>query len=113
MLKTRTDKRKGQAAIELALSLPWIIWLIFYMFNAFHTMHTAHIAQKYAAMSLWERTAYRSKFLVDDVVDQLHGKEFMAVEYVGQDGRPVRRKIVLGPTDIRAVMGICREPNCR
>jgi len=107
------SRPQGQAAIELALSLPWLIWLIFYTFNAFHMSHTAHIAQKYSAMSLWERIAYRSKFVVDDVQNQLHNREFMAVEYVGPDGRPVKRKIVLGPSEIKAIVGICREPNCR
>ena len=104
--------KSGQAAIEMALALPLLIWLLFYMVNAFYTIHTSHIAQKYAAMSLWSRVAYRSKFVVDDDQNVLHGKEFMAVQYEGTDGKPPERKIVTGPSEVHAVVGLCREPNC-
>jgi hypothetical protein len=113
MLSQFSKNRKGQAAIELALSLPFVVWLLFYTFNAFYTLHSAHIAQKYAAMSLYERIAYRSKYVVDDVANVLHGKEYMAVQYMGIDGRPEERKIISGPSEIDNTVGICREPACQ
>lgn len=123
MLKVITRKRKGergQAAVEMALALPFLIWLVFYMINAFHTIHTAHIGQKYAAMSLWERIAYRSKFVCDDVgsgTPVFHHKEFMAVQYENDAnspgaGKPPQRKIIFGPSTVHSVVGICREPGC-
>lgn len=116
MLKLKQRKFKknsGQAAIELALALPFLIWLIFYTINAFHSMHTAHVGQKYAAMSLYDRMANRAKFIVDDRANRLHGKEFMAVQYTDPDGRAPQRKILRGPATINSVIGICREPACR
>lgn len=117
MLSSHSKKRhrneSGQAAVEMALALPFLIWLLFYMLNAFHTMHSSHIAQKYAAMSLWERIAYRSKFVVDDADNRFHGKEFMAVRFLDKDGRSLpARKIVVGPSRVNVVVGICREPGC-
>lgn len=104
---------RGQSAIELAMALPFLIWLIFYTINAFHSIHTAHIGQKYAAMSLYDRMSNRAKFLVDDRDNNLHGREFMAVEFLDRDGRAPQRKILRGPTSINSVVGICREPSCR
>lgn len=110
MLKTK--KNRGQATIELALSLPFLIWLIFYTLNAFHTLHTSHMGQKYAAMSLYERTANRAKFVVDDRENRLHGREFMAVQYMDTSGRAPQRKILVGPSEVNSIVGICREPGC-
>jgi hypothetical protein len=112
MLKANNKKRRGQATIELALSLPFLIWLIFYTINAFHALHTSHVAQRYAAMSLYERMANRAKFVVDDRENRLHGREFMAVQYMDMNGRAPRRKILVGPSEVNAVVGICREPAC-
>jgi hypothetical protein len=113
MLTKFSKNRTGQAAIELALSLPFVVWLLFYTFNAFYTLHTAHIAQKYAAMSLYERIAYRSKYVVDDVANVLHGKEYMAVQYEDVNGRLPERKIIAGPSEVNNTVGICREPACQ
>lgn len=115
MLVLQTKKRhaqKGQATIELALSLPFLIWLIFYTINAFHTLHTSHVGQRYAAMSLYERTANRAKIVVDDRENRLHNREFMAVQYMDKNGGKPKRKILVGPSDVNAVVGICREPAC-
>ncbi len=111
MLKLRTNRR-GQATIELALSLPFLIWLIFYAINAFHTLHTSHVGQKYAAMSLYERTSNRAKMVVDDRENQVHGREFMAVQYMDANGGAPKRKILVGPSDVNVVVGVCREPGC-
>jgi hypothetical protein len=107
------SNQKGQAAIELALSLPFLIWLIFYTINAFYSIHTAHVGQKYAAMSLYDRISHRAKFVVDDREGRLHGKEFMAVQYQDAEGGVPKRKILTGPIEINTVIGICREPGCR
>jgi hypothetical protein len=109
----RRRHRKGQATIELALSLPFLIWLIFYALNAFHTLHTSHMGQKYAAMSLYERTANRAKIMIDDRENQLHGRAFMAVQYLDANGAPPKRKILIGPSTVNSVVGICREPACQ
>jgi hypothetical protein len=108
----RPRGRRGQATIELALSLPFLIWLIFYTINAYHSLHTSHVAQRYAAMSLYERTANRAKFVIDDRENRVHGREFMAVQYTDVGGGTPRRKIVVGPSDVNTVVGICREPGC-
>ncbi len=110
--KRSRSLRRGQATIELALALPFLIWLIFYTINAFHSLHTAHVAQKYAAMSLYERTANRAKIVIDDRENRVHGREFMAVQYVDSSGREPQRKIVVGPANINVIVGICREPGC-
>ncbi len=108
----RLKTEKGQATIELALSLPFLIWLIFYTINAFHTLHTSHIGQKYAAMSLYERAANRAKIVVDERENRLHNREFMAVQYMDRNGAKPKRKILVGPSEVNAVVGICREPAC-
>ena len=110
MLNKDRKNQRGQAAIELALALPFLIWLIFYTFNAFYMLHTAHVAQKYAAMSLYDRMANRAKFVVDDVDGNLHNREFMAVQYTDSNGKPPTRKILAGPSVINTIVGICREP---
>ncbi len=113
-MTTAAEKRtRGQATIEMALSLPFIMWLIFYTINAFYAIHTAHVAQKYAAMNLWQRVNNRSKFVMDDVSRQLHNREFMAVKYNDSDGVAPRRRINAGTFPILNVVGICREPGCR
>ena len=103
---------RGQAVIEMALSLPFLIWLLYYTINGFYSIHTAHVAQKYAAMNLWQRVNNRSKFVMDDVSKQLHNREFMGVRYTEPDGTLPRRKIIRGPVPIFNVVGICREPGC-
>jgi hypothetical protein len=64
------SKRKmhenGQAAIEMALSLPFVVFLLYYTINAFYTIHTAHVGQKNAAMNLYQRLNHRAQFAVDD-----------------------------------------------
>jgi len=110
---------KGQAVIEMSMSLPFLIWLIYYTIKAFHMLHTASIAQRYAAMSLWERVDNRAKFVIDDVDNngqgRLHGREFMAVRYMdvgsNQGGFPMRG-ILDSNEMIISVIGVCREPGC-
>jgi len=97
----------------MALSLPFLIWLIYYTINAFYSMHTAHVAQKYAAMGLYSRMNNRAKFVVDDEANQLVTVDYMAVQYVDDNGRAPRRKIIRGPTQINSIIGICREPDCQ
>lgn len=109
MLKRRQNNR-GQAAIELAMALPFLIWLLFYTFNAFYMIHTSHVAQKYAAMSLYDRMANRAKYVIDDKDQELHNREFMAVQFVDSNGKPPVRKILIGPNTINNIVGICREP---
>jgi hypothetical protein len=109
VLKSNRKTQSGQAAIEMALALPFLIWLLFYTFNAFHLLHTAHVAQKYAAMSLYDRIANRAKFVIDER-EGLHNREFMAVRYTDENGRPPVRKILVGPATINTIVGICREP---
>jgi len=105
-------KIRGQAVIELALTLPFLIWLIYYMLNAFYAVHTSHVAQRYAAMGLYQRLNNRAQFVMDDVANQLHNQNRMAVEYLDTDGEIPRRKIFLGPVEINTAVGICREPGC-
>lgn len=102
----------GQATIETALALPFLIWLIFYTLNAFHTIHTSHVAQRFAAMNLAQRMQNRAKFIMDDKDNQLHNRGFMAVRYMDPEGKPVVRKILFGPTQIISIVGVCREPGC-
>lgn len=105
-------KRNGQATIELALTLPFFIWLLYQTINGYYMLHTAHVAQKYAAMSLWQRVGNRSKFVMDDFAQRLHQREFMAVRFTDGDGRNIRRKIIRGPIELYNAVGICREPGC-
>ena len=112
MVAKPLKNQRGQAAIEMALSLPFLIWLLYYTINGFYSIHTAHVAQKYAAMNLWQRVNNRSKFVMDDVAGQLHNREFMGVRYTEPDGTLPRRKIITGPVPIFNIIGICREPGC-
>src|SRR5688572_3400872 len=111
MVVDRKNKRskRGQATIEMALSLPFLIWLLYYTINGFYTIHTAHVAQKYAAMNLWQRVDNRAKFVMDKL-GGLHNREFMAVRYTEPDGALPRRKINSGPVTIFNIVGLCREP---
>jgi hypothetical protein len=111
-LKKRAKDTKGQSTIEMALALPIIITLIFYTINAYYSVHTAHVGQRYAAMGLYQRLNHRSKFVMDDVDGELHGKDFMAVQYSDTEGNPPERKILIGPIRINTTVGICREPGC-
>src|SRR5882724_9028532 len=104
----RHKNERGQAAIELAMTLPFLIWMIYYLINGYYAMHTSHIGQKYAAMNLWQRVNLRSKFVMDDVANQLHRREYMAVQYQEPDGKLPLRKIVKGPIELNNIVGICR-----
>ena len=108
----KLKNQKGQAAIEMALMLPFVIWLLYYTINAFHAIHTAHVAQKYAAMALHSRLANRAKFVVDDVDKNLVNSSYMAVQFLDQNGNAPRRKIIRGPTTMNNIIGVCREPDC-
>jgi hypothetical protein len=106
---------KGQAAIEMALSLPFLIFLLYYTVNVFHSIHTGHVGQRYAAMNVYERLDNRSNFIVDDVANRLINKNFIGVQYVDQGGDAPRRRILLTPTyptQILTTVGICLEPAC-
>ena len=115
MLKSLKN-RKGQAVVEMAIALPFIIWLIYYTINSYYSMRTAQVGQKYAAMNLHQRLDYRAIFVVDKIEDQrgrLATKNFLAVQYQSQDQRnTTKRKIVKGPISIETTVGICREPRC-
>ena len=107
------SNRKGQAVVEMALAMPFLIWLIYYTLNSFYTIHSSHIAQKYSAMNLYQRLDNRSKFVVDDVANQVVSRSFIAVQYNDPStGKPPQRKIVAGPNNVNNVVGICREPGC-
>jgi len=106
-------KNQGQAVVEMAISLPFIIWLLYYTINAYYSMRTAQVGQKYAAMNLHQRTDYRAIFVVDNIEKRLVPRRFIAVQYQGQDERNTpKRKIVRGPISIETTIGICREPGC-
>ena len=96
----------------MALAMPFLIWLMYYTVNAFHAIHTSHIAQKYAAMNVYQRLNNRSKFAVDDVAHTTFTKTFIGVRYTDEEGRPPRRKINSGTINVNNVVGICREPDC-
>lgn len=113
VITPRGKRAKGQATIELALVLPFIIWLMFYTFNAFYTIHTGHVFERYAAMNLWMAVDNRAQFVMDDVRNQLHNKSFMAIQFMGINGDLPRRKIISGPIQINSVVGVCREPGCQ
>lgn len=107
--------KRGQATVELAFALPFLIWLIYYTINAFHTVHTSHVAQKAAAQNLYQRLANRSKFEVDEIAGDLHNKSFMAVQYTDPNGAPPQRKILLQTSNqpsAQNIVGICKEPAC-
>ncbi len=108
--------RRGQAVVEMAISLPFLIWLIYYTINAYYSMRTAQVGQKYAAMNLYQRTDYRANFVVDKVADpngRLASRNFLAVQYQNPTERNTpKRKIVKGPISIETTVGICREPRC-
>jgi len=108
----RSRRTRGQAAIELALVLPFLIYLIFYMLNAYGAMHSAHVGLRYAAMNLYQRVNNRAQFAMDDLAGRIHNRGYMAVQYTEPDGRAPRRKIVVGPIQMQEVAGICREPRC-
>jgi Flp pilus assembly protein TadG len=110
--KKHSLSNKGQAAIEMALSMPFLIWLLYYTINAFYSIHTSHVAQKYAAMNVWQRVNNRSKFIVDDVARQVVPRSFIAVRYTDEEGNIPRRKILVGPNQVNNIVGICREPDC-
>jgi hypothetical protein len=104
---------RGQAAIEMALSMPFLIWLMYYTINAFYSIHTSHVAQKYAAMNMYQRLDNRSKFIVDDVANTVVNRGFIGVQYVDPDsGQIPTRKILVGPNRVNNIVGICREPEC-
>lgn len=112
MKRLAKNNQKGQAAIEMALFLPFLIWLMYYTLNAFFSIHTAHVGQKYAAMNMYERLNNRAQFVVDDVATSLTARNFIAVQYTDVEGNLPTRKILLGPTRINTSIGICREPSC-
>jgi hypothetical protein len=120
MVANKLKNKKGQAAIEMALCLPFIVWLIYYTLNAYHMIHTSHVAQKFAAQNLYQRLENRAQFVVDQVAGngrgQLVDKSFLAVEYEDPEtNRPPKRRILLDPfrTEMVNRVGICREPDCR
>lgn len=112
-MKRFNKNQKGQAVIEMALSLPFLIWLIYYTINAYLMIHTASIGQKSAAMSLYQRLDKRAIYAVDGVEQTLTQRNFMAVQYrdPASNSTPIR-KILVGPVNINATVGICREPRC-
>jgi hypothetical protein len=115
-LKKRMGNRKGQAAIEAALAIPFLIYLMYYTINAFQAIHTSHTGEKYAAMNMYQRLDNRSKFIVDDVANTLIDKTFIAVQWGDVSGNAPRRRILLehvGAMQINNVVGICREPGCQ
>lgn len=111
----RNKKNSGQAAIETALALPFLIYLFYYTLNAFHAIHTSHVGQKWAAMNLYTRLDNRAKFVVDGVANASFAREFMAVQYVDSQGAQPKRRVLIdqaGGVPIYSVVGICREPAC-
>jgi Flp pilus assembly protein TadG len=111
-MRVRLTNSKGQAAIEMALSMPFLIWLMYYTINAFYSIHTSHIAQKYAAMNVYQRLNNRSKFIVDDVANTVVNRSFIGVQYTDEEGQIPVRKILVGPNRVNNIVGICREPEC-
>jgi Flp pilus assembly protein TadG len=106
-------RQRGQAVVEMALAMPFLIWLIYYTLNAFYTIHTSHIAQKYSAMNLYQRLGNRSKIVVDDVEQKVVGRKFMAVQYMDpESNRLPERKINTGRNPVNNIVGICREREC-
>jgi hypothetical protein len=107
-------KKNGQAVVEMAFAMPFIIWLVYYTLNAFYTIHTSHVAQKYSAMNLYQRLSNRSKFAVDDFAKTTVSRGFIAVQYTDPNSNKVpERKIIAGPNAVNNIVGICREPECK
>ena len=115
LVMKKRNKSLGQATIETALALPFLIWLLYYTLNAFRYIHTHHVGQKFAAMSMYERLQNRAKFAVDAKVNQVIGREFMAIRYLDAEGNPTRRNIIDSGnrTTVKTTIGICREPACQ
>ena len=114
-VKKYLKSKSGQAAIETGLALPFLVFLLYYTINAFHMLHTAHVAQRYAAMSMYERLDNRAMFVVDDVAKTLIQRNFIGVKYLDDSGAaPVRRIILNSPqqANINNAVGICMEPSC-
>lgn len=115
MLKRKNKlSSQGQAVVEMALAMPFLIWLIYYTLNSFYMIHTSHVAQKYSAMNLYQRMNNRGKIVVDDVNNhQVVNRQFMAVQYQEPDqNRVPQRKIISEPKPMNNVVGICRDPGC-
>jgi hypothetical protein len=113
--KNKRRGQGGQAAIEMGLTLPFLVFLLYYTLNSFYSIHTAHVGQKYAAMNVYERLDNRAQFAVDDVANQIIPRTFIGVQYTNEEGRAPRRRILLTPnfpTEILTSVGICREPAC-
>lgn len=105
---------QGQAVIEMALAMPFLIWLIYYTLNAFYMIHTSHIAQKYSAMSLYQRLNNRSKIVVDDVERQVVNSQALAVKYKDPNTQNSPERKIISKTKrlMNNVVGICRDPEC-
>lgn len=115
MVVKKLKSVRGQAAVETALALPFLIYLMYYTINAYHSLHTGHVAEKYAAMNMYERLDNRAQFAVDGVDKRVFDKTFIAVQYTTAEGNAPRRRILLTPrfpTSINVIAGICREPGC-
>lgn len=113
VLKMKLRNKRGQAAIETALALPFVIALIYYTLNAYHSISTAQTGQKFAAMNLYQRLQNRAKFVVDAKANDLHGREYMAVQYTDSNGALPRRRILLegsAGSEINVSIGVCKEP---
>lgn len=108
----KIKNNRGQAAVEMAFSLPLLIWLTYYVINAYYSMHTNHVAQKYAAMGMYQRLNNRAQFAVDDVANSVVNRSFIAVQYTDVEGNVPLRKITIGPMRVINSAGICREPDC-
>jgi hypothetical protein len=112
--KFKFGNQRGQAAIEAAFTLPFLIFLLYYTLNAFQAIHTSHVGEKYAAMNMYERLDNRAKFAVDDLAHSAFTKTYMAVQYGNMNQQPPQRRILLqGQLSIYNVVGICREPGCK
>lgn len=109
--------KKGQAAIEMAFALPFLIFLIYHTIIAYIAIHTSHVAQHAAANNLHERVQNRAVVGIDQLATDGGApvsRQFMGVEYEGVGGgRPPRRRIDAGQIEIRNIVGICREPDCK
>ena len=107
--------RRGQAAIETGLALPFLVFLLYYTINAYHMLHTSHVAQRYSAMNMYERLDNRANFVVDDVAKTIVQRNFIGVQYLDEDGGAPKRRIILNSpqqNNITNSVGICMEPSC-